>query len=91
MLPVLDPEGHRTGRHAFTQTLCLLPVSLGPFWFNLAGPIYLCGALVLGLVFAGSAFQFARHLTVARARHLFYVSILYLPLLLAVMMLDKTR
>ena len=91
MLPVLDPEGHRTGLQAFTQTLCLLPVSLGPFWFKLAGPIYLCGALVLGLVFVGSAFQFSRHLTVPRARHLFYVSILYLPLLLAVMVLDKIR
>src|ERR1041384_4460154 len=85
MLPVLDPEGRRTGRQALTQTLCLLPVSLGPFWFKLAGPIYLCGALVLGSVFIGSAFQFSRYLTVPRARHLFYVSILYLPLLLAVM------
>jgi len=91
MLPVLDPEGHRTGRHAFTQTLCLLPVSLGPFWFNLAGPVYLCGELLLGLVFVGSALQFSRHLTVPRARQLFYVSILYLPLLLAVMVLDKIR
>ncbi|HWH69038.1 MAG TPA: heme o synthase [Candidatus Sulfotelmatobacter sp.] len=91
MLPVVDPDGRRTGRQAVTQTLGLLPVSLCPFLFKLTGPIYLCGAMVLGLVFIWFAIQFARHLTLARARQLFYVSILYLPLLLTVMVLDKIR
>jgi protoheme IX farnesyltransferase len=91
MLPVLDPAGRRTGRQALVQTLCLLPVSFGPFIFRLAGPIYFAGALVLGLVFIGSAVQFSRRLTVGSARQLFYVSILYLPLLLAVLVLDKAR
>lgn len=89
MLPVIDPEGRRTGRQAVLQTLGLLPLSLCPFVLKLAGPVYLAGALILGLAFLWSAFQFARHLTVARARQLFYVSIVYLPLLLGVMMLDK--
>jgi heme O synthase-like polyprenyltransferase len=48
-------------------------------------------ALVLGLAFLWFAIQFARHLTVARARQLFYVSILYLPLLLTSMVLDKMK
>lgn len=91
MLPVVDPSGRRTGRQAMTQTLCLLVVSLCPFLLELTGPVYLGGALVLGLVFSWCAMQFARQLTLARARQLFYVSILYLPLLLAVMVLDKTR
>ena len=91
MLPVVDPEGRRTGRQAVLHTLGLLPVSLCPFWFQLAGPIYLGGALVLGLIFVWFALQFARHLTVSRAKQLFYVSILYLPLLLAVMVLDKLK
>jgi len=91
MLPVIDPQGHRTGRQAVSHTLGLLPVSLSPFLFRLAGPVYLVGALVLGLAFLWYAIQFSRHLTGARARQLFFVSILYLPLLLALMVLDKIK
>jgi protoheme IX farnesyltransferase len=91
MLPVVDPEGHRTGRQAVSHTLGLLPVSLCPFLFKLTGPVYLVGALVLGLAFLWFAIQFSRDLTVTRARQLFYASILYLPLLLTVMVLDKLK
>jgi len=91
MLPVIDPDGHRTARQAVSHTLGLLPISLCPFLFKLAGPVYLVGAIVLGLAFLWFAIQFARHLTVPRARQLFYVSILYLPLLLTVMVLDKLK
>jgi protoheme IX farnesyltransferase len=91
MLPVIDPQGHRTGRQALSHTLGLLPVSLSPFLFKLAGPVYLCGALLLGAVFVWCAYRFSRELTKPRARQLFYVSILYLPLLLALMVLDKIK
>jgi len=91
MLPVLDPQGHRTGRQAVSHTLGLLPVSLCPFLFGLTGPVYLAGALLLGVTFLWFAIQFSRHLTASRARQLFYASILYLPLLLAVMVLDKVK
>jgi protoheme IX farnesyltransferase len=91
MLPVVDVQGHRTGRQAVSCTLALLPVSLCPFLFKLTGPVYLFGALILGLSFIWFAVQFSRHLTVPRARQLFYASILYLPLLLAVMVLDKIK
>ncbi|HZV35708.1 MAG TPA: heme o synthase [Verrucomicrobiae bacterium] len=89
MLPVVDPKGERTGRQAVSHTLGLLPVSLCPFLFHLAGPVYLCGAIILGLVYLWFAIQFSRHLTIPRARQLFFVSILYLPLLLGTMVLDK--
>jgi protoheme IX farnesyltransferase len=91
MLPIVDPQGHRTGRQAVSHTLGLLPVSLCPFLFKLAGPVYLAGALVLGLAFLWYAIQFSRQLTVSRARQLFFVSILYLPLLLVLMVLDKIK
>jgi|SRR6516164_2952141 protoheme IX farnesyltransferase len=89
MLPVLDPEGQRTGSQAVSHTLALVPVSLCPSLVNLTGPIYFVGALTLGLVFIWAAVQFSRQLTQSRARRLFYVSILYLPLLLGLMVLDK--
>jgi protoheme IX farnesyltransferase len=91
MLPALDPEGHRTGRQALGYALALLLVSVCPFLFHLAGPIYLVSALVFGLLFVWFAVQFVRDSSVARARQLFYASLLYLPLLLAVMVLDKIK
>jgi len=91
MLPVFDPEGRRTGHQAVCHTLGLLPISLCPFLFHLAGVYYLAGAFVLGLCFFGSAVQFARALTPAHARKLFYISILYLPVLLGLMVFDKVR
>jgi protoheme IX farnesyltransferase len=91
MLPVIDPQGRRTSRQALGYTLALLLVSVCPYLFHLAGPIYLVSALVLGLLFVWFAFQFIRDSSVARARQLFYASLLYLPLLLAVMVLDKLK
>ena len=91
MLPAVDPEGERTGRQAVSHTLGLLPISLCPFLFHVTGRIYLAAALVLGLAFLWYAIQFARHMTIPRARQLFFVSILYLPLLLVVMVLDKVK
>jgi len=89
MLPVVDPQGHRTGRQAVSHTLALVSASLCPFWFGLAGPVYLAGAAVLGLVFLWFAVQFARRLTIPSARQLFCASVLYLPLLLGLMVWDK--
>lgn len=91
MLPIVDPDGQRTGRQAVSHTLGLLTISLAPFVFKITGPVYLVGAVLLGLAFLGYAIQFARNVSVPRARQLFFVSILYLPLLLAVMVLDKIK
>jgi protoheme IX farnesyltransferase len=89
MLPVVDPSGERTGRQAFSHTLGLLPISLCPFLFKMVGGVYLVGALLLGAAFLWSAFQFSRHLTLQRARLLFFASIIYLPALLGLMVFDK--
>jgi protoheme IX farnesyltransferase len=91
MLPIVDPVGRRTGRQAVSHTRGLLAISLTPSLFKVTGPIYLIGAVLLGSVFVWYAIQFARDVTVARARQLFYVSILYLPLLLVIMVLDKIK
>ncbi len=91
MLPSLDPDGSRTGRQAVSHTLGLLTVSLLPFLFRITGPVYLIGALVLGVAFVFYAVQFSRDLSRPRARQLFFVSILYLPLLLGLMVFDKLK
>ncbi len=91
MLPVLDPEGTRTGRQAVSYALGLLPVSLCPLLFGQAGMAYFVGALILGVGFLFCAIQFARRLSTGAARQLFLASILYLPLLLGLMVMDKVK
>jgi protoheme IX farnesyltransferase len=90
MLPTLDPQGRRTGRQAVLHAWGLLAISVFPFLLKLTGPVYLAGALVLGAAFLVCAIQFSRQLTLSRARQLFFASILYLPLLLGLMVLDKS-
>ena len=91
MLPVVDPQGIRTGSQTVSHTLGLLTISLFPVLFSLAGWFYLFGALLLGGIFLFFAVQFSRDLTASKARQLFFVSILYLPLLLGLMVCDKIR
>jgi heme o synthase len=91
MLPGIDPEGRRTAQQSVSNTLALLAVSLFPFVFKMAGTAYLAGAIVLGAVFLWCAVRFSRQLTLACARQLFFASIIYLPLLLALMVWDKVK
>ena len=91
MLPAVDPDGSRTAQQSVSHTLGLLPVSLCPFLFHLAGPIYLTGAILLGLAYLVCAIQFARSLDLPSARRLFFASIIYLPLLLIALVLDQVQ
>jgi len=97
MLPVRDPEGVRTGRHAVSHTLGLIAVSICPAIIKtdpalpITGRIYFFGALLLGIGFLWCAIQFSRQLTRESARQLFFASILYLPLLFGLMAVDKIR
>ncbi|MDD5139897.1 MAG: heme o synthase [Verrucomicrobiales bacterium] len=91
MLPGIDPDGRRTAQQAVSNTLALLAVSLFPFVFRMAGTTYLAGALIFGTGFLWCAIRFSRQLTLARARQLFFASIIYLPLLLALMVWDKVK
>ena len=90
MLPLVDPSGNRTGRTALGHTIVLLIVSLTPFMFGLSGIVYCFGAVILGAAFLAFALRFCLDLSRGRARQLFFMSIIYLPTLLAIMVLDKT-
>lgn len=91
MLPNVDADGKHTGQQTVSNALALFIVSLCPFLFKMAGTLYLAGAVVLGAAFLFSAIQFSRQLTLARARRVFLASVLYLPLLLALMVFDKVK
>ena len=89
VLPVVDRDGRTTGVQAVTNCLALLPVAILPTLVGLAGAIYFLIALVLGLAFLWSAVGLARGGSTADARRLLFASLVYLPVLLAVMALDK--
>lgn len=91
MLPNVDSDGRQTGHQTVSNALALFIVSLCPFLFKMTGTIYLAGAIVLGAGFLFCAIQFSRQLTLPRARQLFLASIVYLPLLLALMVFDKVK
>ena len=91
MLPNVDPDGSRTAQQSVSHALGLLPVSLAPFLFHLAGPVYLASAILLGAGYLGCAIQFARRRDVPSARRLFFASIIYLPLLLIALVVDKVK
>jgi len=88
MLPVVEPDGLRTGQQALLYAAALVPVSIGPSVVGLAGWVYFWIALVLSFALLGLSVQFARSRTDRSARTLFFASIIYLPLIWAVMVLD---
>ena len=89
MLPVTDPDGRRTARQMILYTLALLPVSLTPTLLDLAGTAYLFGAALLGVLFLAFSFNFGRATSRAAARRVLQYSVLYLPLVLGVLLLDR--
>ena len=91
MLPAVDPDGSRTAQQSVSHTLALLLVGLCPFLFHLAGPVYLAGSLLLGAGYLACAIRFARRLDLKSARLLFISSIIYLPLILICMVVDKLK
>jgi protoheme IX farnesyltransferase len=89
VLPVVDGDGASTATHAVANCLALVPVALLPTLLGMAGAIYFATALVLGLCFLWTAIGLARTRSLVDARRLLVVSLIYLPVLLGTMALDK--
>jgi heme o synthase len=89
MLPMSDTEGRFTGREILAFTMALLPVSIVPVFLGQVGAIYLVGALLLGAAFLIFGARLARDRTKAGARRLVLASVVYLPLVFALMMANK--
>jgi protoheme IX farnesyltransferase len=89
LLPVIEPDGRSTGRQAVAYAAALVPVSLAPTAFGLSGAVYFASAFALSSGFLFLAIRFAATRSTASARWLFFSSILYLPIIWAVMIADK--
>ena len=89
MLPVVEPDGRVTAQQIVVYTLMLLPVSLLPAVMGMTGRVYFVGAIVLGLLFLYSSLRAAFSMSRQRARSLLLASVLYLPLLFILMVLNS--
>ncbi|MDT4967422.1 MAG: heme o synthase [Acidobacteriota bacterium] len=89
MLPVVEPEGRITGQQIVAYTLLLLPVSLLPTIIGISGWVYFYGAVILGMLFLACSISAALSKSRQQARRLLLASVLYLPLLFGLMVLNQ--
>ncbi len=98
MLPVVKPDGESTIRRILAYGALLIPVSLAPAYLGMSGRIYFAGAIILGfgyLYFGVRLAALRLPATSAQskkaARHLLQASVIYLPLLFMLMMIDGVK
>jgi len=89
MLSMDDPNGRRTAAQSVNYAAGLALVSVSPTLVGLTGNAYLVGALLLGGALLATSAVVLRRPTDRDARRLFFASVIYLPLLLVLMVLDK--
>ncbi len=89
MLPSLDDSGELTARASVMTSLCLVPLAL---FMSISGSTHILFAVVgsiLGLWVTGRSIAFWRRRDQLTARRLFFATIIYLPILLTFMLLDR--
>lgn len=98
MLPVVETTGRRTSARILAYSLALIPVSLLPFFIHMSGTAYLVGAALLSVALmyaswrlAGTGQQLATGVSKKLARQLLQATVIYLPLLFALMMINTAR
>ena len=89
MLPVVDPQGTRTFRQIVLFAIALVGVSLLPAVMGLAGMLYFFGALVISTALVQVCLWAAGSRSNSRAKWLMHATVLHIPLLLALMVVDK--
>jgi protoheme IX farnesyltransferase len=89
MLSAFDPAGTRTARQIVIWTIALVATSLLPASLGMAGSFYVFTATALGLVFLGLGAAMVGVRNAARARRVFLASVVYLPVLLGTLVLDR--
>ena len=89
MLPVVEPDGVSTCRRILLYSIVLIPISLLPKYLLMAGNYYFAGALVMGLVFLYSGVRVSFDHSRVRARAVLLTSVVYLPVLYFLLLLDR--
>jgi len=89
MLSLVDASGATCFRQIMVQTVLLLAVSLFPYWYGLAGEVYLITAVLSGLAMLWLARRLQKSGLRKDAVRLFLFTLAYLPVVLIAMALDK--
>jgi heme o synthase len=88
MLPVVEPDGRSTFRQIVLFSALLVPVSLLPAVIGLSGLVYTVGAFILGMGLLAMGIAVARTHSLLGARRLLRATVVYLPCLLALIVID---
>jgi len=89
VLPTDKSKDRFVAWQTLLPSLALLAVALGPAIRGESGIVYFAGALVLGGVFLCYSARLAFRMSTVSARQLLFASILYLPVLFALLALDR--
>ena len=89
MLPVVEPDGESTARRMLICSLVLIPISLLPKFLAMTGNLYLVGAIAVGLLFLYASAQVVFDRTRQQARRVLLASVIYLPVLYGLMLVDR--
>ncbi|HTM53505.1 MAG TPA: heme o synthase [Pirellulales bacterium] len=87
MLTTVDPSGFRAAAQAVVSALVLIPVSLVPCLSQPAGGVYFGWALLLGSLQLACAVAFFVQLSELSARRLLLASLVYLPAMMALLVI----
>ena len=88
MLPVVEPDGNRMFKHVLWFSFVLIPVSLIPSVIGMSGSIYFTGVLIAGIVLFMISQSFARSRSFDDAKKLLRATVVYLPILLFLIIMD---
>lgn len=88
MLSFEDANGRKLFRHTFAYTLALIPVSVLPAMIGMSGPAYFWGALTCGLGLLYFTYKFQSG-SIQTAHHLLKASVVYFPLILTLIVIDR--
>ena len=89
MLPVIEPDGKRTTRQILWHLSLLFPISLLPVVIGMNGNIYLYGSLIITLYYFLSALPMLHDKSHKNASRILKASVLYLPVLMIIIIIDK--
>jgi len=88
MLPVTEPDGRRMFNHVLWFSFALIPVSLIPSVVGMSGSIYFTGVLIAGVALFMISQSFARSRSLEDAKKLLRATVIYLPVLLFLIIID---
>jgi len=88
MLPVIEPDGKRMFNYILWFSFALIPISLIPTIIGMSGSIYFTGVSVAGIILFMISRNFARSRSLRDAKKLLRATVIYLPVLLMLIIID---